>query len=693
MSAASSPPEPSSPFSIGQVPVYHWGIAGEQAEDIQAAAKWAWKCLVDVANVLCALYCDPLCSKEGLSVLVLEGFKDSDPEARKRREPEWRELQKRLHKAVACLPPFENVVKGCPACAVVTALAQFPKLVPFSPMHAVATLHRNAVDCYPKIAYDPQQHSIPCCIIRTMVGTGHECEVVNAVRERALLALDLNDLPPIPPWELSDMKPVLMNGQAALLHLAQLGEEVQQQDESGTAGVPAADDLRDAIEHLLRVVEKHRLTFLYCACPQRMNPSVPKSRVSAWETVEEDSVCGWHEMTRDIDLNGDFLFRHRWVLEAYAQEAVARFGTGEGCKPRILTDDGKWVDVMGGTLPLWSLEGDTCLELEDSSQAVLDACADVSDADTEGTLCYLIQQAMAVAHDKDESRWYASVGVRWGYLSELDGAIDAIRKARVGRRDAKEHDGDSAQSWRAMWDRPAFDCAEIDDYRKMRPIDFANVIDRWEAAFIELGQTIVAEEHEKTRQLLQDHGFEKLEALVRLAMEERGVSADAMTKLGEAFRSAASGFEPGPLKGFLTQAMVDIERLKAKLALESVAPSVADEGSLKSKGSSSTALALSRREDGWHWFVNGEDKGRMFRGDDTIIGSISRILYDQIGHGWTPHKTFYQKLGWKKEEYFGRSGETGRMQKQLSILRGKLGLQITFRKENGVRFGETVVKS
>ena len=105
------------------------------------------------------------------------------------------------------------------------------------------------------------------------------------------------------------------------------------------------------------------------------------------------------------------------------------------------------------------------------------------------------------------------------------------------------------------------------------------------------------------------------------------------------------------------------------------------------------AVGFIKRDSGWHWIVNGVDRGRISKRDDSIICKISKILYDQIEFGWTPHKTFYQNTGWTKDEYFGVHNQPGRMQKQLTILRKMLGVEISFNKELGVRFPENVVKS
>ena len=106
-------------------------------------------------------------------------------------------------------------------------------------------------------------------------------------------------------------------------------------------------------------------------------------------------------------------------------------------------------------------------------------------------------------------------------------------------------------------------------------------------------------------------------------------------------------------------------------------------------------IVLERKEidERVHWFVNGEDKGYVFVRPDSISAKITEILYDQVGHGWVPHKTFMNACAWKEDEYFAASGEPGRMQRQLNIIRKNLGVAIEFRKGKGVRFAENIVKS
>jgi len=188
--------------------------------------------------------------------------------------------------------------------------------------------------------------------------------------------------------------------------------------------------LQKAIEGLVHALEKHRLTFLYCAFPKRRNPANPGS---IWETLERDELPQNHTRHDATDMTNedDFLFLHRHVLEQFAQDAIGQFGPGKGCKPQIGTADGKWVDVEGGAYPHWSLDELDCQIMEDSSDELRDACKAVVAADTSGVGASLVKQAMSVVHDSGQPRWYSAIVVRWEYLSNLDQAITAIKNARV----------------------------------------------------------------------------------------------------------------------------------------------------------------------------------------------------------------------------------------------------------------------
>lgn len=110
---------------------------------------------------------------------------------------------------------------------------------------------------------------------------------------------------------------------------------------------------------------------------------------------------------------------------------------------------------------------------------------------------------------------------------------------------------------------------------------------------------------------------------------------------------------------------------------------------------SNNRFIIERRvvDDTIHWIMNGKDKGLFFTRPNSKKAKIIEVLYDQIGRGWIPHRTFMNACGWKEEEYFPALDNPGRMQRQLTYVRGFLQVEIEFSKDNGVRFADGVVKS
>jgi hypothetical protein len=128
----------------------------------------------------------------------------------------------------------------------------------------------------------------------------------------------------------------------------------------------------------------------------------------------------------------------------------------------------------------------------------------------------------------------------------------------------------------------------------------------------------------------------------------------------------------------------------AKISQQSLqVPSSSVSGEPPREPEDHVVVDLVQQDDGWHWFVSGRDTGRVATNESRLIYKISRILFDQIGHGWVPHRTFYLKLGWTEEEYFDQD----RMQKHLTILRKRLGLEVEFDKQHGVKFSANIVKA
>jgi hypothetical protein len=187
----------------------------------------------------------------------------------------------------------------------------------------------------------------------------------------------------------------------------------------------------DRVNDLLRAVERHRLMFLYWAAACRRNPLAVRSRTGINERVSRDDVRGWKEMVEAIDAEGAFLWTHRSVLDRYAQEAIGMFGPGEGSRPGEPDESGRSVPVDGGTYPYWSIDEGSTSYLEESSDAILEACRSLAEAGQHEVVFALVKDASAAARPEHHDRWYANVVVKWSYLSALDSLISRIKAVRV----------------------------------------------------------------------------------------------------------------------------------------------------------------------------------------------------------------------------------------------------------------------
>jgi hypothetical protein len=187
----------------------------------------------------------------------------------------------------------------------------------------------------------------------------------------------------------------------------------------------------DRVNDLLGAVERHRLMFLFWAAACRRNPLAVRSRTGINERVLRDDVPGWKEMVEAIDAEGAFLWTHRNVLDRYAQEAIGMFGPGEGSRPGEPDESGRNVPVDGGTYPYWSIDEGSTSYLEQSSDAILEACRSLAEAGQHEAVFALVKDASAAARPEHHDRWYANVVVKWSYLSALDSLISRIKAVRV----------------------------------------------------------------------------------------------------------------------------------------------------------------------------------------------------------------------------------------------------------------------
>jgi len=191
--------------------------------------------------------------------------------------------------------------------------------------------------------------------------------------------------------------------------------------ESHLPALPVPSNLNEALDKLVYVLERHRLLFLYFMSASRRNPAATGRRMGGVdEQVMRSDVRGYDRFIDDIDSEGEFLFRNRWFLDRYVEEAINRFGHGLGVKP----------DVEGASHPYWFLEEGGAAYLQDSADAIISTARELrrfGGAARES----LVITAVGVAYERGSSQWYSSAITRWEYLSELDVAIADLKKAAV----------------------------------------------------------------------------------------------------------------------------------------------------------------------------------------------------------------------------------------------------------------------
>ncbi len=195
--------------------MFHWDLPLEDYDDTVSAAEWAWSCLEELAKAYCQFFCDRgKCSEEAIFFS-------------KEKMETWQEKQKSFHVALSYLPQTLNKIDGCYSCAVVKAFANFPLIMKFSPIPPIITLEVNVTEDGCFICGEIEEHSIPCSrqmchlYITREYGEPNK-ELIERIREIALLEMDFDVFPLMPPWELSKIKKPLLEGQNIVKYLYQL---------------------------------------------------------------------------------------------------------------------------------------------------------------------------------------------------------------------------------------------------------------------------------------------------------------------------------------------------------------------------------------------------------------------------------------------------------------------------------------
>ena len=202
-----------------EVSIFHSHFDKSVPSSPTKAAEWAWVCLENLCSSFCKNFCQP------------EIKCNLEHHLKVKNETSLEDAQNTFHQALSYLPAIEPVDDECPACLVTKALKIFPLIASRSEVAPVSEIKMNAVDCYPEVV--PMglnaEMSFPCCVINTWIGDS-EHTIENRCREMALLNLNIDELPSIPPWEFDLIKNAFLPGQAIVKKLWAIkeGEPVEE---------------------------------------------------------------------------------------------------------------------------------------------------------------------------------------------------------------------------------------------------------------------------------------------------------------------------------------------------------------------------------------------------------------------------------------------------------------------------------
>ena len=204
----------------------------------------------------------------------------------------------------------------------------------------------------------------------------------------------------------------------------------------------------DAFANLKRLIEKHRLTFLWFA------EAWPESL--EFKRLQRDRSARFRQQKTDPD--GEFLFGVRAFLEEYLNRVVAHYElTFKPGTAHANAEDQKCQELIESRGTWWQLDENACCHLDESATAVLEACRQVARLSACGSVAAILRTVRTALYDGDKTRWERFV--RWEYLERLDAAIDELSRADLeGQFDSlgqQRHDkesvrrpGESSRFWR-----------------------------------------------------------------------------------------------------------------------------------------------------------------------------------------------------------------------------------------------------
>lgn len=220
---------------------------------------------------------------------------------------------------------------------------------------------------------------------------------------------------------------------AARWYSALLQRRMNDQRTNTGSGSDNTSSLPDhPVDTVCRLLQKHRLMFLYFAAPGQINPMAGDERSMRIQDHLLPKIP-----PEKIDSAGEFLFTYKRAFEIYAQACVAKFGSEEDLPRRMLLD-GTIVEIEGSSVPYWTIDEVACAHLEESADDLLEACRHLLTADTNASFALAVSKVSSVLRDRDCTKWYASKLVSWKYLQRVDEVLEFLKSLRIGAKTGLE---------------------------------------------------------------------------------------------------------------------------------------------------------------------------------------------------------------------------------------------------------------
>ena len=657
ISSQSSSEAISSDKSNESFKISHFKYDIQDCPDPRGAARWAWKCLENLAAIFCEYYCDR--SKCNMSEGIIEKVtKYRITDSAQEKQQQWQDGQSQLHEALAYLPELAMSIDTCPACAITKAFSAFPDIIKYSPQNPVATVRMNGEDCYPDIVFSGgyQRSSVPCVIIETSL-PDFMTQTEEKLREISLLELNVSDLPAMPPDKLSEIKKKFSLGQIIVKGLYQLRNNAQSEEEikdidykahcnQAIVSAFALKDLGRILYFYPDAINKERAQTLYSELLQYLENALETEGLKPVRELYERPMYRDHSTESNLSIvSGLLLISHPEIDVGDGSPEIISQGCKEILQDCIRNSSGSLKDIANEIIYI-KMHG--CLVPRPSDDSLFAE---------KGRFVQMLEHYWSICKKIITYRLNS-----WGYAPAniLPLMTNLKKRATICLDELKTLDGfsNANQALEVLFDT----CTSPD-------VDELTAVPEWTQ-----GET------HKIDTFISNASLAVKRREYPLLEEERIFIDQSNRELDDFHAMLDSQW-----KKMLANEEAEGKKITPK--------SEAKQSSRSENGNGKFLIERKLVGEEVHWIVNGVSKGRFYQRPSAKKAKIIEALYDQIGKGWVPHRTFMNGCGWSEKEYYPAYNEPGCMQRQLTEIRKFLNVQIAFNKEKGVRFAENVVKS